>query len=108
MIRPGVSTTEFGIVIGLVALASLQALTLLGDEVEQNIDTSRQTVAESEADPFARARASRNEATDPNEPGTAGARMAPSDSGSETISAPMEPVQANSPPMPYGDPDTYP
>lgn len=97
----GVSTTEFGIVIGLVALASVQALSLLGEEVEENLDNTGQTVAQSQADPFAKARGS-GRSSSPNEPATAGSRMAEPDP--ESVAQPPRPVEpafANSPPVGY-------
>lgn len=36
--RSGVSTTEFGILIGLFALASLQAISAIGSEVSEDFD----------------------------------------------------------------------
>jgi Flp pilus assembly pilin Flp len=109
--RAGVTSTEFGIVIGLIGLASLQALTMLGEEVEQNFDETGQTVAQSQADPFARGRSAR---IDPNEPATAGAQVAPNEPAtagaqvapqqiSEQTAKPVEPAFANSPPIEYSE-----
>lgn len=57
--RRGVSSTELGVVLALVALGSLQALTSLGQEVEQDLDLARTEVADNRAyaDPFGRGRA---------------------------------------------------
>lgn len=109
--RAGVTSTEFGIVIGLVGLASLQALTMLGEEVEQNFDETGQTVAQSQADPFARGRGARIDPNDsaiagiqvaPNEPATAGARAATEETSNQTAK-PVEPAFANSPPIEYSE-----
>lgn len=53
--RRGVSSTELGIVLGLVALGSVQAMSSLGQEVEEDLDLAKTEVAanRSNADPFA-------------------------------------------------------
>lgn len=53
----GVSSTELGVVLALVALGSIQALSSLGQEVEQDLDLAKTEVERnrSRADPFARA-----------------------------------------------------
>lgn len=56
--RAGVSSLELGIVASLLALAAMQALTALGGEVESDVNTTADAVAEKRserADPFARA-----------------------------------------------------
>lgn len=93
----GVSSTEFGIVIGLVALVSLQALSMLGEEVEQNFDNTGQSVAQMRADPFGQGR---GRSTDPNEPTTAGGAMAPGpEQAVEAVEAPYAGLDA--PQQPY-------
>lgn len=54
--RRGVSSTELGVVLALVALGSIQALSSLGQEVEQDLDLAKAEVERnrSRADPFAR------------------------------------------------------
>lgn len=54
--RRGLSSTELGIVLALIALGSVQALSLLGKEVEEDLDTTKAEVAKNRAnaDPFAR------------------------------------------------------
>lgn len=54
--RRGVSSTELGVVLALVALGSLQALTSLGQEVEQDLDLAKTEVQGNRAyaDPFGR------------------------------------------------------
>lgn len=56
--RAGVSSLELGIVASLLALAAIQALTALGGEVESDVNTAADIVAEKRserADPFAKA-----------------------------------------------------
>lgn len=55
--RRGVSSTELGVVLALVALGSIQALSSLGQEVEQDLDLAKTEVERNRprADPFARA-----------------------------------------------------
>lgn len=54
--RRGVSSTELGVVLALVTLGSLQALSSLGQEVEQDLDLAKTEVEGNRAyaDPFAR------------------------------------------------------
>ncbi len=52
----GVSSIEFGLILGLVALGAVQAMSSLGDEVRTDFDQSKQEVAanRANADPFGR------------------------------------------------------
>ncbi|MBK6800793.1 hypothetical protein [Novosphingobium sp.] len=55
--RAGLSTTELGILLAMVVLASIPALSLLGDETAQTLDQSSSELARDRAvraDPFAR------------------------------------------------------
>lgn len=97
--RAGVSSTEFGIIVAVIGLASLQALTMLGEEVEQNFDETGQTVAQSQADPFAKGRGASN---DPKEPATAGA-SGTNDAGGNQSAKPVEPAFAAAPPIEYNE-----
>lgn len=84
--RRGVSTTEFGVLVAVFALASLQVLSSIGGEVEQNFDQTSTKVGDNRtnADPFAKASAGQ---------GSSGYQ----DAG--TGADPYEPPVAASPPM---------
>lgn len=109
----GVSTTEFGILIGVFALASLQVLSSIGGEVEQNLDhTSTQVGANrTNADPFAKAGASQantgyqdpGAGTDPFEPAVSGS--APADAYEPPVAAAsIEPDSIQPDPVPSSAP----
>lgn len=86
----GLSSTEFGVIIALVALGSLQALSALGGKVESNLDTTAGAVSKNAN--FANPLVGGNPGTKPtggdpsittnqpntaDEPAVASARMAP-------------------------------
>lgn len=80
--RGGVSSLELGIVASLIALAALQGLSLLGDEVDSDVSETARAVAEKRAeraDPFARAAngnriSPQTETEEPTEPPVAAAQ----------------------------------
>ncbi|GGZ99176.1 hypothetical protein GCM10011617_19500 [Novosphingobium arvoryzae] len=79
--RAGVSSLELGIVASLIALAALQGLTLLGGEVESDVNAATGAVTEKRsvrADPFAgRERTGTAETENPTEPPIAAAEAMP-------------------------------
>lgn len=104
--RAGVSSLELGIVASLLALAAMQALTALGGEVESDVNTTADAVAEKRserADPFAKAAkghalngdsGSQNSTEEPTEPPVAAADV-------YTDHPTQPPPVMMAPPVPY-------
>lgn len=81
----GLSSTEFGVIIALVALGSLQALTALGGKVESNLDTTAGAVSNN---------------TKYANPLVGGNAVSPPNGGEPAISAGQEaPTSADEPPV---------
>lgn len=106
--RRGLSSTELGVVLALIALGSVQALSMLGKQVEGDLDTATSKVADNRpnADPFARrsgqsqnGQNAQNGGSDGSEPSTAGGSAEPPPAPDGWDSGGEEPPIAASMPM---------
>lgn len=91
----GLSSTEFGVIIALVALGSLQALSALGGKVESNLDSTATAVGNNAK--FANPLVGPNKAVAPD-------GGEPSVSGANTADEPAVASARIAPPRAYDEP----